>query len=72
MNYDVEILNRKRVTMDRELVARKFDSLKLAIKAEAIAGLIRARMPEGGESRPLTLQDLVAYHNKLREEAEEE
>lgn len=67
-----EIFNRNRATMDVKLVNRKFDSLKLAIKAEAIAELIRARMPQGAESRPLTHQDLVAYHNKLREEAEKE
>ena len=68
---DDEIFNRKRATMDSELVARIFDRLKLAIKAEAIAELIRARMPQGGDSKPLTHQDLVAYHNKLREEAGE-
>lgn len=67
-----EILNRKRVAMDRKLATRRFDSLKLAIKAEAIAELICARMPQGGESRPLTYQDLIAYHIKLSEEAEEE
>ncbi len=66
-----EIINRQRVNSDLRLKAQIYNGLERAIKAEAIAELIRARMPQGRESRPLTHQDLVAYHNKLREEADE-
>lgn len=63
-----EISNRGRVCSARMLVSRKYKSLELAIKAEAIAELIRAMAMS--ENEVLTYDELVEYHNKLREEAQ--
>ncbi len=63
-----EISNRGRVGSARMFVSRKYKSLELAIKAEAIAELIRARAMSDNEV--LTYDELVEYYNKLREEAE--
>lgn len=62
-----ETSNRGRVGSARMLVSRKRKSLELAIKAEAIAELIRAMAMS--ENKVLTYDELVEYHNKLREEA---
>lgn len=62
-----ETSNRGRVGSARMFVNRKYKSLELAIKAEAIAELIRAMAMS--ENKVLTYEELVEYHNKLREEA---
>lgn len=62
-----ETSNRGRVGSARMFVSRKYKSLELAIKAEAIAELIRARAMSDNEV--LTYDELVEYYNKLREEA---
>lgn len=62
-----EIINNERLGSDRMLVGRRYESLELAIKAEAIAELIRAKAMEKNDI--LTYDELVEYHNKLREES---
>lgn len=62
MNTVYEVINRRRVEDDRDATRSAYLALEHAIKAEAIAEVMRALSPDGQD---IKYDDLTVLHDRL-------